>query len=232
MDKLDRSEDLMLAKHVCRELLAGNKESILKIYNKYHTFFLKYTFNRLKSLELCNIENMATTILDDFWVELLNAKAICAFKAIASLKNYLFIILKLRIIDNKRKAFRKNADSNKLSDQNHNFDEFKANDGHSPEKDLMDKEKIRLINETLLMLTDESPSDAYWVKLHLEGLTYNQMAEKIIGNNPNSSKELKKKTDAVKKQFTRKKTGSLAKFKSCLKQVMQKNNLDLKELFV
>ncbi len=61
----------------------------------------------------------------------------------------------------------------KFNDQNHNFDEFEANDGHSPEKDLMDKEKIRLINETLLMLTDESPSDAYWVKLHLEAFWHN-----------------------------------------------------------
>jgi len=87
MDKLDRSEDLMLAKHVCRELLAGNKESILKIYNKYQSFFLKYTYNRLNSLNFN--EDMATSIMSDFWVELLNAKAICAFSALASLKTYL-----------------------------------------------------------------------------------------------------------------------------------------------
>jgi len=96
----------------------------------------------------------------------------------------------------------------------------------------MDKEKIRLINETLLMLADKSPSDAYLVKLHLEGLNYNQMAKKLLDSKLNSSKKLKKKTDAIKKQFTRNKTGSLAKFKVCLEQIMRRNNIVLKDLFV
>ena len=46
------------------------------------------------------------------------------------------------------------------------------------EKDLMHKEKLRLVHETLLMLTETSPTDAYLVKLHLEGYDYRQMAEK------------------------------------------------------
>jgi len=175
---------------------------------------------------------MATSIMSDFWVELLNAKAICAFSALASLKTYLMRILNFRITDNKRRAFRKNAYRKKISDQDHNLDEFEANDGLSPEKDLMDKEKIRLINETLLMLADKSPSDAYLVKLHLEGLNYNQMAKKLLDSKLNSSKKLKKKTDAIKKQFTRNKTGSLAKFKVCLEQIMRRNNIVLKDLFV
>ncbi len=61
-------------------------------------------------------------------------------------------------------------------------------------KDLMHKQKIRLIHETLLMLIDASPSDAFLVKMHLEGLEYKQMAERDLGNKPYSQRELKKKT--------------------------------------
>jgi RNA polymerase sigma-70 factor (ECF subfamily) len=89
----------------------------------------------------------------------------------------------------------------------------------------MHKQKIRLIHETLLMLAETSPSDAFLVKMHLEGLEYKQMAERDLGNKPYSQRELKKKTNAIKKQFTRKSTGSLAKFKSCLKRIMAKNKL-------
>jgi RNA polymerase sigma-70 factor (ECF subfamily) len=89
----------------------------------------------------------------------------------------------------------------------------------------MHKEKIKIVHETLLVLTQTSPADAYLVKMHLEGLNYRQMAERDIGNRACSEKEIRKKTDAIKKQFTRKNTGSLAKFKSCLERVMRKNQL-------
>jgi hypothetical protein len=52
----------------------------------------------------------------------------------------------------------------------------------------MDKEKIRLVHETLLMLTDSSPTDAYLVKMHLEGMSYQQMAEKCWATNPSPTR--------------------------------------------
>ncbi len=56
------------------------------------------------------------------------------------------------------------------------------------------------------------------------------MAEKMLGNKPKSDKELKKKTDSIKKQFTRNTTGSMAKFKSCLERTMRKNQLIHKDM--
>ena len=75
------------------------------------------------------------------------------------------------------------------------------------------------------MLTENSPSDAYLVKMHLEGFEYRQMAAKLLKGQDYTEKELNKKVNAIKKQFSRKNSGSLAKFKSCLERVMRKNNL-------
>jgi len=218
-------EDLALAQETCTELRSGNNEAILGVYNRFHSFFLGYTRKRIRPPD----NERAVSILDDFWVELLNAKAICDYKGLASLKTYLFKILNFRILDNVRRANRQSAYSNNISDNNHEVDRF-GSDEISPEKDLMHKEKIKIVHETLLILSDKSPTDAYLVKMHLEGLNYAQMAEKSLGKTKYSQRKLNKKINAIKKRFTRAKTGSLAKFKSCLEQVMRKNTLAYSDL--
>jgi RNA polymerase sigma-70 factor (ECF subfamily) len=226
MNIATHQEDLALAQEACLELRAGNNEAILPVYQKYHPLFMGYTRRRIRSF---SDDSRTISILDDFWVELLNAKAICDFKGISSLKTYLFKILNFRIIDDVRREKRQGAYINNISSDDKDIDGF-GDDDVSPEQDLMDKEKIRLIHETLLMLTDSSPTDAYLVKMHLEGMSYQQMAEKMLGNKPKSDKELKKKTDSIKKQFTRNTTGSMAKFKSCLERIMRKNQLIHKDM--
>jgi RNA polymerase sigma factor (sigma-70 family) len=221
MNITTHQEDLALAQEACLELRAGNNEAILPVYQKYHPLFMGYTRRRIRSF---SDDSRTTSILDDFWVELLNAKAICDFKGISSLKTYLFKILNFRIIDDVRREKRQVAYTNKIGGGDKDLEGI-GDDEVSPEKVLMDKENVRLVNETLLMLTDSSPTDAYLVKMQMEGLSYQQMAEKMLGNKPKSDKELKKKTDAVKKQFTRKTSGSMAKFKSCLERIMTKNQL-------
>jgi RNA polymerase sigma-70 factor (ECF subfamily) len=67
--------------------------------------------------------------------------------------------------------------------------------------------------------------------MHLEGLDYSQMAERSIGNKDCPKKELDKKINAIKKQFTRDGTGSLSKFKSCVERIMRKNNLIQNDMF-
>jgi len=219
-------EDLVLAQETCSELRAGNNEAILPVYNKYHPLFMGYTRKRIRAF---SDDSRATTIVDDFWVELLNAKAICEFKGLSALKTYLFKILNFRIVDDVRREKRQGAYVNNISNDDNDIDGF-GSDDVSPEKDLMDKEKVRLVHETLLMLTENSPNDAYLVKMHMEGMNYQQMAEKLLGHKPKSEKDLKKKTDAVKKQFSRKVTGSMAKFKSCLERIMTKNQLAYSDL--
>jgi len=220
MNAADHKTDLILAQEICDELRSGNNEAILSIYNRYNLIFLKFIRKRKKSIDI----DRATSILTDFWVKLLNAKAICKYNGLASLKNYLLKILKDKIIDSFRHDNRKGAYSKIISDKEHEIDGF-GSANVSPEKDLMHKEKIKVIHETLLMLSDSSASDAYLVKMHLDGLDYTQMAEMALGDIPHSKKQLDKKINAIKKQFTRSGTGSLSKFKSCLERVMRKNNL-------
>jgi DNA-directed RNA polymerase specialized sigma24 family protein len=98
-------------------------------------------------------------------------------KGLFSLKNYLFKILKFRIVDNWRKDRRKNSDSKNIIAKDYDMDDF-GSDEQSPEKDLLHKEKIKLIHESLMLLTDKSPEDAHLVKIYREGLNYRQMAQK------------------------------------------------------
>jgi len=226
MNAGNHETDLVLAQELCAELRSGNSEAILNIYSKYQPLFLGYTRRRLHSTD----NDSATSVLSDFWVELLNAKAICDYKGLASLKTYLFKILNFRIIDNIRSACRQSAYGKNISDKDHDIDGFESDD-KSPEKDMIHKEKIKLVHEALLMLDDTSPGDASLVKMNLEGLDYSQMAERNLGNKDYPQKELDKKINAIKKQFTRDGTGSLAKFKSCLERVMRKNKLNQDDIF-
>jgi len=216
----DPQPDLELARKACRELLNGNNEAILPIYHQYHPFLFSFTKRRLNS----NDSGTALSILNDFWVELLNAEAICAFKGMASLKTYLFKILNFRIIDSIRRSNRQGAYHKNVSDREVEIDLFES-EAQSPEKSLMEKERIKLIHQALLLLSDTSPADAYLVKMHLEGLNYNQMAEKLLSGQDAGPKDIDKKVNAIKKQFTRTGSGALDKFKACLERVMRKNNL-------
>lgn len=209
-----------MAREVCDELRLGNNDAILGIYNKYHPFFLAFTTKRIPFFD----KDRALSILNDFWVELLNAKAICDFEGLASLKTYLFKILNFRILDNVRRGNRQSAYGMNVSDKEHEIDGFEAED-KSPEQDLIQKEKRKLIHESLLMLSESAPTDAYLVKMHLEGLNYTQMAERMLGGRGSDQKQIDKKVGALKKQFTRDTSGSLAKFRGCLDKVMRKNNL-------
>ena len=216
----NHQQDLQLAQQTCDKLRSGNSEAIYDIYNQYHPFFLNYTRKKLSYSD----SQRALSILDDFWVELLNAVAICSFKGLSSLKNYLFKILNFRIVDKLRKDNRQNSDSKNICAKDYDMDGF-GSDEQSPERDLLQKERIRLIHESLMLLTDKSPEDAHLVKMYMEGLNYRQMAQKQLGNTHYTESELDKKVNAIKKRFTRKDTGSLARFKSFLERCMMKNQL-------
>ena len=226
MNAGNHEKDFILAQELCVELRSGNGEAILKIYSKYHPVLLGYTRRRIHSTDY----HRATSVLTDFWVELLNAKAICGYKGLASLKTYLFRILHFRIIDNLRRSNRQSAYGKNISDKDHEINGF-GSDDESPEKDMIHKEKIKLIHEALLMLADNSPSDAYLIKMYLEGLNYSQMAERNLRDKDCTQKQMDKKINAIKKQFTRDRTGSLAKFKRCLERVMKKNKLIHHDMF-
>jgi RNA polymerase sigma factor (sigma-70 family) len=219
-------QDLLLAQRVCDELLSDNKNAILGIYNIYHLFFLEFTKRRLYSPEPDKVQ----TILTNFWVELLNARAICDYEGRASLRNYLLKILKWRIIDSIRKNGRRKGFTDSSDDEENPVEKIDDN-SPSPKQNLLQKERQKIIHSVLMMLSMESPKDALLVKMHLDDLTYREMAEQELSGMNYNEAELNKKTNAIKKQFTRTGTGSLDKFKNCLERYMKKHELNYEDMF-
>ena len=215
-------KDYNLGQKICRELRAGNRSAILELYNSYGLFFASLTRNRLFDDDPHAVDN----VLSNFWLELLNAKAICKYYGKASLRTYLTVILNRRIIDANRKFERERnstPNENENGVDNHNYDQ------PTPEKELIIKEQHRLIQSALVRLSDISSRDASLVRMNLEGLSYEQMAERELSGDKADPDELKRKVDAIKKQFTRKKTGSMAKFRSVLSRYLDKNGIDYKD---
>ena len=220
-------EDVLLAQRVCDELRSDNKNAILGLYNVYHLFFLEFTKRRLYSPG----PDKAQTILTNFWVELLNAKAICDYEGRASLRNYLLKILKWRIIDNIRKNSRHKMFTHNPDDEQDQMETINDN-SPSPKQNLLQKERQKIIHNVLMMLSMESPKDALLVRMHLDDLTYKEMAKQELSGMNYNEAELNKKTNAIKKQFTRKGTGSLSKFKDCLERYIKKRELKYEDMFI
>ena len=82
-----------------------------------------------------------------------------------------------------------------------------------------------LIHAALIKLAEHSPQDVELLRWHLEGLTYEDMAKRLLGPGQKATTALKKKINAVKKQFTRESSGSLARFKVVLQELMQAQGL-------
>ena len=225
MESHQTHADYDLGQKICRELRSGNSSAILELYHRYGRFFAAFTRFRSFEDDPHGVEN----VLSNFWLELINARAICKYNGRASLRTYLTVILNRRIIDANRK-FERKRNSSSIETQN----ETKGCDLHydqkTPEKQLIIKEQQRLIQKALLKLSDTCPRDANLIRMNLEGLSYEQMAERELNGAKANAAELKRRVDAIKKQFTRKETGSMAKFKSVLGRYLDKNDLDYQDL--
>lgn len=216
--KKDYSEEFRLAKKICNELLAGNKKAIVDLYRNYQQMFFNFAHRRIFNKETGHVES----VLTNFWIELLNAKAICSYQARASFKSYLMTILKRRIIDDNRKFERYPSNVTMIDDE--------GDTSPSPEDIVIKEQHKRIVKEALLMLTDNSPKDADLIRMNLSGLTYRQMAEKELNNKKINNDVIQKRTDSIKKQFTRKRTGSLAKFEICLNRCLAHHGLNAADI--
>lgn len=225
MDIQNENKDYVLARRICNDLLSGNQESILELYHKYHAFFSTFTRQRLYDFNVNQPEN----ILTDYWVELLNSKAICGYEGKSSLRTYLTVILNRRIIDANRKIEREKNSRAVLNDQENDTND-KTNNHPSPEDELIKKEQQKIIHEALLKLAEISPRDSKLILMHFEGMTYEEMAKSELKDEKANKRKLKKMTDSIKKQFSRNKTGSIAKFKSVLNRCLDKNSIKYLDL--
>ena len=219
------SDDYILSQEICERLRSGDNESVVKVYSRYHVLFNAFARKRL----MVNEHSQAEIIVNKFWIELLNARAICGYQGKTSLRNYLLTILNRRIIDANRKWLRENKQKQKMAQS-----AVENSDGNcaeiSPEDIVLNKERMRLIHEALLKLETISTRDAYLMKMHLEGLSYKEMAEREIAPRDGDVRALSRKMNAIKKQFTRPGTGTMARFKNAIAGCLKNHDLVLKDL--
>ena len=217
--------DYRLAQKICDEIRSENREAISELHSKYQHLFINYTRQRIFDRNPHSVE----TVLTNFWVELLNGKAICSYAGRASLRTFFLGILRRRIIDENR---RQEREKGKFFDTDREIDDIgdTTPEQISPEEELARKEQERLIHEALLRLADISPRDANLIRMHLEGLTHKEMALRDLAGKDARSEELSRLTNSIKKQFSRNRTGSMAKFEIILRRLMEKNQLSYADL--
>lgn len=163
------------AQQVCKDLRAGRSEALLVIYNRYQNFFAALASRRVFDAD----PNQVDEVLSKFWIEMLNGKAICNFKGQSSLRTYLTGILNRRIIDANRK-YERDRNLCEIIERYEFESEADSRAAPVPENSLLDKEKQNLFYSSLMQLEEKSPRDANLIKMHLEGLTYEEMAKAEI----------------------------------------------------
>ena len=201
-------------------MLAGNLQPLAELVRSYQKLFLPFARRRLFHPQ------EAEDVLQNFWAELLNGKAICRYaqqpEPRASLRSFCLGILHRRIIDRNRQISRER--------QHFTADKPTADDPAASPEELLAQSVSgelarRLIHAALVRLADHSPQDADLLRWHLEGLTYEDMARRLLGPGQTAAAVLKKKINALKKQFTREGSGSLARFRAVLQELMQARGL-------
>lgn len=210
------TQDLDFAKRICEELQLGDTTFFGELVDALNSLFLSFARRRLFN------PKDSEDVVQSFWEELMNARAICAYAEStdrkATLRTFLLGILLNRIVDANRKTRRHKGTHLEGKDLSDEKDQIPT-----PQNGLLSSSSQTmartLVHSTLLRLSEDFPRDASLVRMHLEGLSYSQMAEK-----------LGKKSDAIKKQFTREPTGSLAKFKIALKQIMHTQGIRYEDI--
>jgi len=209
--------DIATAKKICEGLLSGNKECLGELVTAYNELFINFARRRLLKSDILE------DVIQSFWEEMLNGRTICAYahgpKNTATLQTYFIGVLHRRVIDANRKTSR----YEEIHRVEENFLETpdQAPTPHNVLTGLASNNLARrLLHQALLKLSEEYPQDATLVRMYLEGLDHRQMATQIG-----------KRVDAVKKQFTRETTGSLAKFKRVLTHLMQSQGLTYEDIW-
>jgi RNA polymerase sigma factor (sigma-70 family) len=228
MDSPLIAQDKALAEKICEALLSGDRHKLEEVIFSYQKLFLPFARRRLYNSQ------DAEDVLQNLWEELMNGRAICRYAQQAehqiSLRSYCLGILNRRIIDRNRqflKERKRRVEENPASGQT-------ANPGNSPEQLLTmsasDNLARSLVHAALIQLAERWPRDVELLRWHLAGLSYEDMAKRLLEPDRIETADLAKKINAIKKQFTRENSGSLARFRALLLEMMQHRGLIYEDL--
>jgi DNA-directed RNA polymerase specialized sigma24 family protein len=213
-------QDKSLAQKICEALRADNRQPLEEMVSSHQKLFLPFARRRLFQPD--DVED----VLQNFWEEMMNGKAICQYaqqlESRVSLRSFCLGILNRRIIDRNRQLSRERQ---RLTSDNAEA----SNPGDSPE-DLLaqansDNLARSLVHAALINLAERFPRDVELLRWHLDGLSYEDMAKRLLGPDQLTAATVSKKINAVKKQFTREGSGSLARFRAVLQELMQARGL-------
>jgi RNA polymerase sigma factor (sigma-70 family) len=225
MDTTLLTQDKSLAQTICQAILAGDRQPLREIISSFQKLFLAFARRRL-----FNAQDVGD-VLQNFWEELMNGRAICRYAQDVeyrlTLRSFCLGILNRRIIDRNRQF---SKERQRLTVENPDV----ANPGDPPdsllEQSASDHLARSLVHAALVRLARQSPRDAELLRWHLDGMSYEDMAGRLLGPGWSDSATRQKKINAVKKQFTRANSGSLAKFKTVLLELMQQQGLNYDDL--
>ena len=243
-------KDVPFAKRICEQLKRGDVDRDFSQLIRDLDGYFK-AFARKKVYEDVDYEGL----VNDFWIELQIGDAICQYRGTnqASLKTYLTKILKWRIMtaSDGQEAYRgryvltDNLESLATISGRRKGPDEKNMDGcqevpvsrpagegivveDHPEAHLDGDLRDEIISTALLRLSQIRPEDADLVCMRMKGLSYEEIARRSGAIAPG---KLKKKIQGLRKQFTRPKTGSMARFRIMLDRVLEERGIkDFREL--
>ena len=223
------SEDIALAEKLCKELRSGNKGAIVEVYNANHLFFLNFIRKRLYESKTLEPED----VFASFWEKLMDGEVFCRYEGYATLRSYLCSILYKHICDTNRtierdrKIFTPDNEIEESPDRSPKNPEEEAIESESKQKEIVKRELVLKVRSKL---SGFLPKDEAYIRMrYFEDLKFKDMAMRELGKGTDE-KKIKKKTDAIRKQFTRPRTGSMARFRVILERLMKEENLSIEDI--
>lgn len=257
-DPKQHPKDYAIAREICVQLRNGNRKALEPVVERYQKIFLLFLRKRLTGtagqgiddllnnfwIELMNGNAICrfegSTSLKSFLLCILNHRVKDEWRRMGRHK--------LRFIsliggDNDRRSEEEllsaaAADPGAFSPSFHTgaasgkgaVNIVEPTVSKSGEDRMLGRERRRIMHETLLELAELNAVDAALIKMHLEGATYRQMAERELSGTDPDEQTLKRRTDAIKKRFTRQPKGAMAKYKIILERKMEKMGYEAKDM--
>jgi len=202
--------DRLRAEIICREIQQENTDhAFIALYEDYHQFFVtfaeKYLYN----------PQQAEDVVQDFWIELANGRAICNYEGRnnATFRTFLTKILIWRIINVNRKLARDDIrnlpEPHELSDGIHQ--QFMA----------------QIVNSGLETLAEKDLECVQLIQMHMKGYSFEQMAAETLKSDDPSPENMRKEINRIKPKVNKKGTGVCQKkLKSIIKKKLSAKKLE------
>lgn len=248
--------DMALAQRICDELHRGNTHAVLELMQLYGKSLEAFTRSQVKGTysrhmihyygpdDTSEIQPSVEDLVQEFWKnKILTEKVVCSYQGNngASLKTFFFRVMMNLIMEHGRQIVRRKKIHDKAESIQKDLysginpgppdeDEILS---HAEDPDLVNDAHQQQLNRVFVRIALEQlsvrrPRDAKLIFLFMEGLTYREIAQRELSADsvPLAIEAIKKRENAIRKQYTREKTGSHARFAEIYMQVLNENEYE------